>query len=144
MSSKVRGSDTAAAAKRIRSESDLPLGRDRRVRRSSGRADALSPSIGAEIAAAIETLIDKEKIDDAAKLVGVGRSLCYELIDHPLDVTVAELLRLIAHCPDKQFGSRLRGHLAALDAYKSIAEAEARETWARLTTGQRSLFGDKR
>lgn len=134
----------AAAAKRVRVGSTAPDSKRRRVRRSSARADGLSPSIEAEIADAMEQLVDREKIDDAAKIVGLGRSLYYDLIDRPLDLTVGELLRLMVSCPDVQFGSRLRGHLAALDAYKSIAEQEARTSYDRLTSGQRALFGGDR
>jgi hypothetical protein len=51
-------------------------------------------------------------------------------------------------CPDPKFGSRLRGHLAALDAHQAMAEREAGETYlrvGRIRDGQPPLpFKDRR
>ena len=79
----------------------------------------------------------------AAEDLKLSRSVYYELLEHPLDLTVGELIRLLVFSKDLTLGSRVRGHLAALDAYKSIAEHEAKQTYDRIQTGQRALFASK-
>lgn len=116
----------------------------KRIRRKSGRADGLSPTLELELTAAMEHLQGVKKPEGAANALKLSRSVYYELLEHPLDLTIAELLRLQVSSTDKGLGSRIRGHLAALDAYKSFAEQEAQHTYNRIQDGQRALFGGKR
>jgi hypothetical protein len=109
------------------------------IRKRSAVADALSPSLADEIAAGMELLRGTRKAEGAAADVGVSRTIYYELLARPLDLTIEQFLRLIVRVPDPRFNARVRGHLAALDAYQAVAEREAGDTYVRITTGQKRL-----
>jgi hypothetical protein len=142
MAPKVRAGDADAAAKGIRRSAarlDARSGADPKDR------TPLSPTIEGEIRRALDLLQGTRKVEGVAWDLGLSRSVYYErVIDHPLTLTVEQLLTLLVLCPDPRFNARLRQHFAALDAYQAVAEARAGETYIRITTGQRALFGGGR
>ena len=122
-----------------------PKKRAKGIRARSGQPDVLSPSLADEIGSGMELLRGTRKAEGAAADLGISRTTYYELLARPLDLTIEQLLRLLVRVPDPRFNARVRGHLAALDAYQAIAEREAGQTYARIATGQRSLpFGGDR
>jgi len=118
MSSRVRGTARQGQAKRFRNDGT--------------RLEGLSPTIAHEIAGALEMLRGTKKAEGAAWEMGWSQSTWYERVKAPLSLTVDELLRLLATVPDPKFNARIRGHLAALDAYQAVAEREAGETYVRI------------
>lgn len=118
MTTKVRTSDTQRQAKGV-------------ARQSQG-SYRLSPQLEDEIRNALALCQGTEKAEAVAWRFGWDRSTYYRRLHEPMAMTVADLLRLLALCPDPRFGARLRGHLAAADASQAIAEREAGETYVRI------------
>lgn len=116
-------------------------GNAKRFRNRSAESERLSPTLADEIGAALELLRGTKKAEGAAWEMGWSQSTWYERVHDPLTLTVAEFLRLIVLTPDPKFNARLRGHLAALDAYQAVAEREAGQTYLRVhsAAGQRRL-----
>lgn len=121
-------------------------GQAKRIRRQSGRADGLSPSLEVELHDGMDQLRGARKAEGAAADIGVSRTAYYELQASPLDLTVRELLALMvkSEAANPGFGSRVVGHLSALTAQSAIAASEARHTYDRIQSGQRALFGADR
>ncbi len=94
----------------------------------------------------MELLKDNRNADGAAGDIGVCRTVYYELIAHPLEMTLGEFLHLLVKSEARNpgFGSRVIGHLSALSVQAALAASEARHTYERIQTGQRALFGEKR
>lgn len=101
-------------------------------RNRSAVSERLSPTLADEIAGALELLRGTKKAEGAAWEMGWSQSTWYERVKDPSSLTIDELIRLIVKTPDPKFNARLRGHLAALDAYQAIAEREAGETYVRI------------
>lgn len=111
-------------------------------RKGGMRLEGLSPTLAHEISGALELLRGTKKAEGAAWEMGWSQSTWYERVKAPLSLTVEELLRLLISVPDPKFNARIRGHLAALDAYQAVAEREAGETYVRvnrITFGQPPL-----
>jgi len=124
-------------------------GQAKRVARQSQDCPTLSPQLEDEIRQALALCQGTEKAEAVAWRFGWDRSTYYRRLHEPMAMTVADLLRLLALCPDPRFGARLRGHLAAADASQALAEAEAGESFVRvrnrISFGQPALpFGEKR
>lgn len=114
----------------------------KRFRKSGTVLGGLSPTLAHEIAGALELLRGTKKAEGAAWEMGWSQSTWYERVHDPMSLTVAEFLRLLLTTPDPKFNARVRGHLAALDAYQAVAEREAGETYVRvnrITFGQPPL-----
>ena len=124
-------------------------GQAKRIARQSQERDRLSPQLEDEIRNALALCQGTEKAEAVAWRFGWDRSTYYRRLHEPMAMTVADLVRLLALCPDPRFGARLRGHLAAADASQALAEAEAGESFVRvrnrISFGQPALpFGEKR
>jgi len=118
-------------------------GNAKRIRRQSGRADGLSPSLEAQLHDGMDQLRGHRKADGAAADLGMSRTVFYELMASPLDLTVRELMMLMVKSAavNPDFGACVVGHLSALTAQTALAAHEARHTHDRIQTGQRALFG---
>lgn len=121
--------------------SSAPTEKAKRLRNRSAKTERLSPTLAHEIGDALELLRGTKKAEGAAWEMGWSQSTWYERIHDPLTLTVADFLRLLVLTPDPKFNARVRGHLAALDAYQAVAEHEAGETYVRVhgAIGQRRL-----
>jgi hypothetical protein len=111
----------------------------KRVARQSQERHALSPRIEDELRHALSLCQGTEKAEAVAWRFGWDRSTYYRRLHEPMDMSVADLLHLLAACPDPKLNARLRGHLAALDTYQAFAEAEAGESFVRVRN--RITFG---
>jgi len=123
-------------------------GQAKRIARQSHERHELSPQLEDEIRNALALCQGTEKAEAVAWRFGWDRSTYYRRLHEPMAMTVADLLRLLALCPDPRFGARLRGHLAAADASQAIAEHESGQSYVRvnrISFGQPALpFGEKR
>jgi len=123
-------------------------GQAKRVARQSHGGDGLSPVLEEELRQALALCQGTQKAEAVAWRFGWDRATYYRRLHEPMNMTIDDLLRLLAICPDPRFGARLRGHLAALDVHQAMAEREAGETYIRvnrISFGQPPLpFGEKR
>lgn len=107
----------------------------------------LSPSVSEEIRGALALFQGTQKVEAAAAELGWSRDTYYDRLRSPENVTVGELLLLIARAPDPTFGQRIRHHIAALEAYRAAIEREAGDFYVRASRrdpAQRDLFGGAR
>jgi len=114
---------------------------------SRRNATVLSPTIERELGDALERAQGSHKAAAVAFKLGVDRSTYFRRHEDPLSLNWRETLALLDADPDPRLNARIRGHLAAIDAYQAIAEHEAGESYLRiraLATGQRTLFGGDR